>query len=347
MPASVIHLVSASDARFSPGLLTALGTALGCASGRFDYRVTVFDGGISNEDWNYLNSCLYRIANLRGIVVDLRRLVSDTKTLGILPARRGSSLTYARLVLPHLLDDEFFVYIDSDVVCFRGIEDFWTSLDPSVALTAACDPLGHVGRDGSAREHLPPTARHAPYFNAGIIGINAARWRNSDVKRKMEQLVRQVKNFEYVDQSLLNILFHGEWAEVHQFNNFVLTLERCAHIRALPEPANLHFVGPRKPWFSRYSSFYRIVPDRLFDMALMWVNGGGNLSSREVDGRSVSKARRKALMYLLFHPKRSHVYRTAIRTAETGVTVANELWDRFWLASPKSSYVEPPEKNDL
>jgi lipopolysaccharide biosynthesis glycosyltransferase len=328
MPPSPLHLVSALDSRFYPGLLTSLCTALHCASGRYDYRVTVLDGGLADEQWEKLHTRLLGIGRLRGITVHPRRLIPGINDLASLPTRRGSSLTYARLRIPHLLNDDFLVYMDSDIVCFRGIEDFWDNLTDDVAVTAALDPLKKTRHGRTVRERLPGDL-NAPYFNAGIIGINGKMWRQAEISEQMSELIGQAQDFHYVDQSLLNIVFYKQWTEVPALNNHVLTLEHCAGILELNALANLHYIGSRKPWLNATSSFYRIIPDCLFDHLYAFHKKTGSKPDRQIKALSIRKAQRKAWLYTLIAPARANIYKNALRAAKIHSETVGTLLRRF------------------
>lgn len=325
-----LHLVSTADARFFPGLLTALASALAAASGEFAYRVTVLDGGLLDEQYARLEKTLAGIAQRSSIALEVDRLIPRKETIDALPSRRGSTLTYARLAIPHLLPADRIVYLDSDVLCLRGVEAFWKALTPDTALSAARDPLDEIGRDRTARQELPASLHAAPYFNAGVIGINLAFWRRPEVAAKIEALLGRAQGFRYVDQSLLNILFLGQWAEVDRLDNHVLTLRHCGEFPQLGERANFHYVGPHKPWLSRESLFYRHPLNHLFDLA--WASLEGESSPRpprQIAAASLARARRKARLYRLFQPRRAAEYRRGIEAAQAAEPSARAYWDRF------------------
>ena len=332
-----IHLVSAADSKFAPGLITALGSAVASASasGRFNYDISVIDGGLTGDDWAKLESCISRIGSLKGIHIALARIPAAELLNADMPMRRGSQLTYIRLSLPRFLKVPKLVYIDSDVLCLRGIEDFWTNLDHSI-LVAARDPLGTIGRDSFVRRRLPSVKHGLPYFNAGIIGINSERWRLPENQLKIETLLPLANQFKYADQSLLNCAFYDEWQEIPAINNQVLCLQNCANLDTVHPAANFHFVGGQKPWLTSSSNASRHPANLLFDKAYEWISGE-KPPERTVKERSLEKARRKIMLYRFFHPSRGREYAKILESALQPEAIVDRLW-ADWIArsGPKS-----------
>lgn len=324
MSDSALQLVSAADSKFFPGLVVALGSALACASGDLDYTITVLDGGISTDDWERMDSHLQRIGREKRIRVRLSRIDASGVLVAGMPSRRGSVLTFARLLIPEIMDARRVIYIDSDVVCLRGVEEFWSGLETGAALSAARDPLGNLGRDPLTRE-LPKSKHKLPYFNAGIIGMNLECWSVPEIVSQITHLLPKAASFRYVDQSLLNLVFHDRWFEVPDACNRLLTLAECSRLAYATEPANYHYIGPRKPWLDSVSNFYRHAPNLLFDRVHQWVGDGRTGPPRTVCRKSIGAARRKSRLYRLFLPARSRQYSGALAVTENANTIIDRL----------------------
>lgn len=324
-----IHLVSAADSKFAPGLITALGSAVASSSGRFNYHICVIDGGLTGEDWAQLESCLSRVEAIKGIQVSLARIQATELSNSDMPTRRGSQLTYSRLSIPCFLKVPKLVYIDSDLLCFRGIEDFWTSLDHHL-LVAARDPLGTIRRDSFVRRRLPSPKHGLAYFNAGIIGINCERWRMPENQLKIKTLLPFAGQFKYADQSLLNCAFYDEWQEVPAINNQVLSLRNCANFDTVDPAANFHYVGGQKPWLKSNSSIYRHPANLLFDRTWEWLSGT-KPKMRTVKERSLVEARRKIWLYRFVQNSRSLEYKKIVDLALQSEAIVNRLW-MDWVA---------------
>lgn len=327
MPHLPIQLVSAADSKFAPGLLTALGSALASASGNFNYHISIVDGGLTSIDWSEIESCLSRSGIRKGIQVTVTRIPAAEIMHSDMPSRRGSQLTYSRLFIPGFFKVPKLIYVDSDVLCLRGIEDFWTILE-NHTLVATRDPLGTIRRDSFARHRLPITKHGLPYFNAGIIGINCERWGLAKNQHKIKALLPLAGQFKYADQSLLNCAFFDQWCEIPAINNQVLSLGNCAALRTVESATNLHFVGAKKPWLSCSSIAYRHSSNLLFDKAYEWISGIKS-PERRVEEKSLKKLRKKILLYRWFRTSRSKQYADSLESALHPEEVINRLWESW------------------
>src|ERR1700730_14162762 len=108
----------------------------------------------------------------------------------------------------------------------------------------------------------PP--RSSPYFNAGVMVINAEVWRKERVGPRAIELIRhRVSPPRYLHHDALNILTAGRWAALDQrWNVFSISDQlglsephRVVGGRTMAEQVLLeseafvlHFAGPGKPW---------------------------------------------------------------------------------------------------
>jgi lipopolysaccharide biosynthesis glycosyltransferase len=325
---NTLHLVSAANSRFFSGLLVALTSALASASGRYNYEVHVLDGGLSDQELELLGRKLELIAAQKGIGVALKRLVPPEALLARLPIRRGSYLTYARLIVPSILDVDRFIYLDSDVLCLAGVEMFWEAFDETSVITAVLDPLKVIRRDHDASKRLPRSERRSGYFNAGVIGLNAALWRGSAQAAEIDAMMEKAQGFKLGDQTMLNIVFHKNWREVPGSGNYVLTIHNCSALASMDGPANYHYVGPHKPWFDKPSIFQRHAANTLFDKACEWAGGPVKLQ-RTVDRLSLDVAIRKSRIYRFFQPGRAREYAGAVASVENAEAIAARIWSDY------------------
>ena len=328
MKRNLIQVATAANTRFFPGLLVSLGSSLASASGNFDYRIFVLDGGLSADEWLIMDSCLQRLGEKKGIQVELCPIDATGSLIAGLPTRRGSSLTFARLAIPSIIDGSKCVYMDSDVLCLRGVEEFWNAINDTTALVAVRDPLGCLGRDSLTRQ-LPTSKRKQPYFNAGVIGMNLDRWREPNIQSQLSELLPTAESYKYVDQSLLNFVSHDQWHELPSTCNRLLTLAACGELANTSCLANYHYIGARKPWLSSISNFYRHVPNLLFDRMHHWILGGQPCERRSICQRSLVTARKKQLIYRIFLPSRGRQYSAALAAHDNAEMIANYLWNNW------------------
>lgn len=309
---SALHIASASDARFFPGLAVSLGSAVLSSTGRRTYRITVIDGGLEPGQRSFLEAWLPKLGTEVGTPVHVSFADVSHPVFQRFPLRRGSRLTWARMAIPFLFPGEDVVYLDSDVVCLRGIEGF---VDASPrndhGVVAVRDPVQSLGRDKSLRHLVGPDEAERPYFNAGIILLRCPVLNGLGFQEKVLEEIKRVEAPRYADQSVLNLLVGGSWTEVPVEFNYLLTVARAAALLQDPAPANLHYIGPRKPWMPAPSAFDRYFFDLVWHQ--VHASTGLEVEAPALDRTGLRKARRRSLLYRILNPSRARWYAENVR----------------------------------
>lgn len=166
---------------------------------------------------------------------------------------RVPALTYARL----FLNDQFpdctgrVVVLDSDVLVLADIAELFETdlggdvlgavVDPFIPTVSALD-----GLPASVLEVIPPDAA---YFNAGVMVVDLARWREQDVSRRAVAYIEgHYRELQQYDQDALNYVLHGQWREVEAGWNVQPRMTNALGVKC-PERARIaHFSGRLKPW---------------------------------------------------------------------------------------------------
>ncbi len=165
-----------------------------------------------------------------------------------------SAATYYRLFLPELLPMELnrVIYLDTDVVVRRPIEELWETDLGSHGLAAVQKPrAGEYSEVGLSRE--------SDYFNAGVLLIDLARWRTRRIgEAALEFALHRSGRIQGHDQSALNHVLAGNWKRLdprwnQQFKFFVhtsdyLRMDRGELRRLRREPFIIHYTTGSKPW---------------------------------------------------------------------------------------------------
>ena len=87
-----------------------------------------------------------------------------------------------------------------------------------------------------------------PYFNAGLMVIDRARWTAMDLgARAVDALRRAPDRYPFVEQSALNELIAGGFAPLSPRYNFMGDFF-LLDMEAAVEPIVRHFVNAPKPW---------------------------------------------------------------------------------------------------
>jgi hypothetical protein len=167
-------------------------------------------------------------------------------------------VVYLRLLLAEAFARDYarLLYLDADIFVERG--DFSALLSAELgarALAAVRDNMQwrRPGRRPEQFRRLGLPA--APYFNAGVMLIDAAAWRGARITERAVELGRRERaRMIRHDQNLLNAVLQGDWAEMHPAWNWQYT--RASNLFAgMMDPCILHFIGPRKPWAADAAQF--------------------------------------------------------------------------------------------
>ena len=171
---------------------------------------------------------------------------------------RFSRAVFRRLFLDSLLPERYarFISMDADMLIARPGLARLTEIDlGDRALAAAYDMIYLMDHKGGplAREFqgyrralgLDPAT---PYFNAGLMVFDRARWRASGVAQEAAaRLRREPERFPFMEQDALNSLIRGRFAPLSPRYNFMGDFFLTG-LEAEIAPIVLHFVNQPKPW---------------------------------------------------------------------------------------------------
>src|SRR5262245_4033832 len=185
---------------------------------------------------------------------------------------RIPALTYARVFVPLLVPDDCSkaIVLDSDVVVRTGIEQLWSLDLGGKCLLAVQDPaIPFVSSRGGLRRHRElaiPAGR--PYFNAGVMVIDVAKWRRLNVSGRVMAFIRKnAGDLNYCDQDGLNAVLWDDWDALDprwQVQPRLLARDGMPlphfddgmRTRLRADPFILHFSGRLKPWMYRGSTVF-------------------------------------------------------------------------------------------
>ncbi|WP_114789069.1 glycosyltransferase family 8 protein [Niabella yanshanensis] len=158
--------------------------------------------------------------------------------------------TYLRIFGPYApAEASKVIYLDVDTIVLDDISKLWhTDLNNNlfaavqdVQETVSCS---WAGIPNYKELGIPPETK---YFNAGVLLINAKRWRDEQIAGKVIQFLHENrKHINYADQYGLNGVLYNQWLQLDpQWNWFAFK----EHQR----PALIHFLDI-KPIFKNYKS---------------------------------------------------------------------------------------------
>ena len=314
MTRPTLHIVSNADEKFLPGLEVAVASAVAAASGACDYHFLILDGGLPPGALENLAATISAIAMQRGIRATLDPLTIDQNRLLALPERRGSRMTYAKLVLPEILPHlDSILYLDADVLCFAGLETVHPPAgEPHWLLAGARDFFSVIEKDCPWLDQVPLAERKLPYINCGVMWMNLRGLRKMDFTERAITARAAIGNARQGDQSVFNFLCRGK---SHILPDAINHRTSIGATRPLCEgnlDLNLHYIGSPKPWLGAPKTSNWLA-HRLWHQARALLFPG-QMEAPAAPPQDLAAIRRKALLYTLLNPARAAHYRSDIHS---------------------------------
>ncbi len=141
------------------------------------------------------------------------------------------------------------LYLDTDIFCAApGIAQLLDLPMSGKALAAVLD-VHHLYRPKrKVPEFIGAGLSHAPYFNAGVLMIDAQAWRARGCDAQIAEIAeRQRHLLSRHDQSILNLLFHADWLELSPVWNWQYS-KKNAYLATHAGPRLVHYAGGSKLW---------------------------------------------------------------------------------------------------
>ena len=176
-----------------------------------------------------------------------------------------SYTVFLRYFVADFVKEDKALYLDCDLVVTKNLDDLFATDLQNYPLAAIRD---FGGRAYFGRE----------IFNAGVLLINNALWKQEHITQKLIDLTNEWHDkVDQADQSILNMLFENKWLELDFDNNHIVIHERFANY-SFPDgqeyPGIIHYLSERKPWQVHAGQTYRDVWWYYHDME--WTELGKN-----------------------------------------------------------------------
>ncbi|MCX5696770.1 MAG: hypothetical protein NTU54_02150 [Candidatus Omnitrophica bacterium] len=162
----------------------------------------------------------------------------------------GNKMTLVRIHIPDSLKVERFIYLDADLLVLTDLRALFSfPLNNNVAAVVSntiIKNVWHLERDALLKCGMPDNAR---YFNAGVMLIDARRWRENNYTEKCVALMdKHPSQFPSADQAILNIILYNRVAFLpEKFNVPFFTREPVLDLR-FHHDILCHFLDSPKPW---------------------------------------------------------------------------------------------------
>ena len=271
-----VTLACAADGRYALPLAVMLRSAGEQLAPDSGLKACVLDDGLTTEDRDHIQ---------RSLPPRVRIQWCKPQPLPSLPLwGRMTATTYQKLMLGDWLPAEVdrALWLDADLLVLEN-PSLLAQLPAAGRIAAAVvDPrvprLGaRFGVSGWRALGLDP---NAPYFNAGVMAIDMARWREEDVGgRCLQYLERFADSVTFWDQEALNaVLCDGLWQPLPERWNVHPSLPAIPGMPAPLDPAVIHFSGSLKPWIHRGSDDW----SRRFDAVVDRTEWAGSRPSQNL-----------------------------------------------------------------
>ena len=161
-----------------------------------------------------------------------------------------SYTVFLRYFVADFVKEDKALYLDCDLVVTKNLDNLFETDLQDYPLAAVRD---FGGRAYFGRE----------IFNAGVLLINNALWKQEHITQKLIDLTNEWHDkVDQADQSILNMLFENKWLELDFDNNHIVIHERFANY-SFPDgqeyPGIIHYLSERKPWHVHAGQTYRDV----------------------------------------------------------------------------------------
>jgi len=238
----VFALAFCSDQYMELPLLVAATSAMKHISTNFDVHVYLLLSSIGQKGVARIRKVLDRVGRQYSLTI---LPPPDDAIFHSFRPFYGTYTAYYRLVLPDLIPDDRFLYLDTDTVT-------GTDLSRLATIDMQGYAMGFVvqGKMGTALEKKffleLGHGREDPAFNSGVMLVDSKQWKAQQCfPRLMEFCRKYPEALLAADQTALNALFSRSCFRLDpQFNVRLSTFVRDD----LPAEGIYHFVDSPKPW---------------------------------------------------------------------------------------------------
>lgn len=269
-----ISVVLASDDTYAQHLAVACASILKNSSQPQNICIYVLSDGISEERCGKIEKT---ISALGGHIFFIH--VNSSALPGFISGH-VSKAAYLRLLIPCLVPEqvEKAIYFDTDLVVVDDVQKLWNISLEGKPVGAVCD-YGIMASKRMRRQKRESIGlpEGDPYFNSGMLVFDLQQWRKNQYSQEVMACISS-HQFRHHDQDGLNKVFLHNWQPLPLRWNiippvFSLPLKvllrgdmRRESVKALQDPAVIHWAGRYKPWeFSLSKHFNPLYYEYLQD----------------------------------------------------------------------------------
>jgi lipopolysaccharide biosynthesis glycosyltransferase len=294
MSALVIHLAVASDARYLSGAIGTLASIRLAVPRTTGIKVIFLHDRLSPAEQQRVHDAMAKLQ--QGPEVEFMRV---DESFAAFPAFVfGSSMAYARLLLPEKVDLDCLIYIDVDILVLKDLSELARMELPATGVGGVAEKIIAEDMPKDPPVVLDP---EQPYLNSGLLVLDLHKVRSEGVfSRALEILGKHPGSCRWHDQSALNYALNGEarildgaWNTQSQHMYF----DPIGVMPALAERSvNVHFTSKAKPWLAPTP----FAAEQMFRVLLDAVDPGWRKDPYVTSSMWKAKERYAPVMPLLF-----------------------------------------------
>ncbi len=174
---------------------------------------------------------------------------------------KGSYSYYVRLYLADLIpDQDWVVWIDSDMFCMKDLSNISSYLDDSTPAFGVIDPVVTVLAKDMGDIEILNTRKldlNLPYLNSGFLLLNLKTWREEGLTKKLiSWAIKYSHASTFHDQSVINWTLADRIKllpiEYNTVDISILDEVTSIGVDALPQFVNYHATGKNKLWMLNF-----------------------------------------------------------------------------------------------
>ena len=205
-----------------------------------EVKFYVFNDDLPSEWFQLMRN---RLKVIGSEIVNVKKTAHNLRNFH-LPNAILSYATFFRYFIADEVQEDRVLYLDSDMIVHSKLDDLFT-LDLQGYAIAAVQDFNHEG--------------WLTTFNAGMLLIDAKKWREKNSTQNLLELTAQHHEHVYGDQGVLNMYFGDQWLHLDKEYNFMVGLDQFLHLSGNREwyqsdyygnyePKIIHYTSESKPW---------------------------------------------------------------------------------------------------
>ena len=200
----------------------------------------VFNDDLPSEWFQLMRN---RLKVIGSEIVNVKKTAHNLRDFHLPNAILSYATFFRYFIADEVLEDRV-LYLDSDMIVNAKLDDLFT-LDLQGYAIAAVQDFNHEG--------------WLTTFNAGMLLIDAKKWREKNSTQSLLELTAQHHEHVYGDQGVLNMYFGDQWLHLDKEYNFMVGLDQFLHLSGNKEwyqsdyygnyePKIIHYTSESKPW---------------------------------------------------------------------------------------------------